>query len=151
MTIVESIQDILAHVCDPEIPTVSIVDLGMVESVMVDGQRVTVGLMPTFVGCPAQSVIERQVRERLGAQYPDYEIDVHFSLLVPWTSARITPTGRKALEAFGIAPPGRHLDDVACPFCHDSKPVMQNLFASTSCRSLYYCSQCHNPFEAFKP
>ena len=148
---VESVYVCLSRVCDPEIPTVSIVDLGMVEKVTVTDRQIVVVLIPTFVGCPAQPIIARDVRQQLAAQYAHYAIEVRFALTVAWTSARITEAGRQALQACGIAPPGREFGDVACPVCHDTKPVLHNLFGSTSCRSLYYCRQCRNPFEAFKP
>lgn len=145
------IREILREVSDPEIPAMSIVDLGMVEQVIESDTEVHVLLIPTFVGCPAQRVIADAVRSRLGQQYPEKSIHVEFSLSTAWTTSRITEAGREALKASGIAPPGQDLSDVACPFCGEGEAVMENLFASTSCRSLYYCKKCRNPFEAFKP
>ncbi len=150
MTAIE-VEALLRDIHDPEIPAVSIVDLGMVEQVTCQEDRVSVSLIPTFVGCPAQRLIAGQVKRRLEQQYPDVRVEVEFSLSPAWTSSRITDAGRKALKGSGIAPPGRDLDDVACPYCGQRDTVMQNLFASTSCRSLYYCRSCRNPFEAFKP
>lgn len=149
--ITSEIERLLHDVTDPEIPRVSIVDLGMVEEVVQDGQSIAVSLIPTFVGCPAQDVIRRAVKQRMEEAFPGFQVNVRFSLEAPWSTNRITPAGRKALRDSGIAPPGRDLDDVACPFCGHSDNVLQNLFASTSCRSLYYCRNCRNPFEAFKP
>lgn len=147
----ERLTDILREVTDPEIPEVSIVDLGMVEGATVEGEHITVSLIPTFVGCPAQALIQKRVQEHLHAAFPTHEVTVRFSLEVPWSTDRITRIGRQALRQSGIAPPGTDLNDVACPFCNQRDTLLQNLFASTSCRSLYYCSACQNPFEAFKP
>ncbi len=147
----ETIEGLLQAVHDPEIPSVSIVDLGMVGSVEMAGDVLNVSLLPTFVGCPAQRLIEAQVAARLSKALPGYHIGVRFNLTEAWSSTRISEAGRKALRAAGIAPPGRTLDEVACPFCGSANAVLENLFASTSCRSLYYCKQCRNPFEAFKP
>ncbi len=145
------LMDILREVTDPEIPRVSIVDLGMVEGASVKGEHITVSLIPTFVGCPAQMLIQEKVQEHLLAAFPTHAISVRLSLEVPWSTDRITDTGRQALKQSGIAPPGADLNDVACPFCNRDDTLLQNLFASTSCRSLYYCRACQNPFEAFKP
>ncbi len=147
----QRVAQILQEVGDPEIPTVSIVDLGMVGAIQADGDRVLVELMPTFVGCSAQRIIQDQVTEKLREAFPTSTVAVRFELSQPWTSDRITKEGREALRKAGIAPPGASLDDVECPFCGHSSTVLQNLFGATSCRSLYYCSHCKNPFEAFKP
>lgn len=151
MATVEQVEDVLRAVHDPEIPALSIVDLGMVGQVSVDDMGVAVSLTPTFVGCSAQRIIQQEVQERLARQYPGLRVDVRFDLSEAWTSDRITAAGREALRASGIAPPGESLEDVACPFCDSHANVLENLFASTSCRSLYYCRECRNPFEAFKP
>lgn len=151
MTSPEAVREVLKMVHDPEIPAVSIVDLGMVGRVVVDATHLEVSLLPTFVGCPAQAMIAREASQQLAAAFSEYEIAVAFNLRETWSTDRISDAGRDALRAAGIAPPGRDLDDVSCPFCGEQNAVMENLFASTSCRSLYYCRQCRNPFEAFKP
>lgn len=145
------IAEILREVGDPEIPSVSIVDLGMVGRIQASDDSLHVELMPTFVGCSAQRIIQERVVEKLRGAFPGSAVTVRFDLSEPWTSDRITEAGRVALRKAGIAPPGATLDDVACPYCGQSSAVLQNLFAATSCRSLYYCSHCKNPFEAFKP
>lgn len=144
------VEEILKTVRDPEIPMANIVDLGMVDAVDVDDEHIFVRLMPTFVGCPAQRVIIRDVEKALRDHFV-LAISVEMGMLTPWTSDRITEEGRAELKASGIAPPGATLDDVACPFCGSEEAVRENLFASTSCRSLFYCKACRNPFEAFKP
>ena len=134
----------LAAVPDPEIPVVSVVDLGMVESVDVGTDTIRVELLPTFVGCPALDMIGASVRAGLAAF--GRPVDVEFGYRVPWTSERITAEGREKLRAAGFAPP----DDPACPWCGSSNVALDNLFGPTQCRSLHYCRACRQPFEAFK-
>lgn len=141
----------LQAVHDPEIPAVSIVDLGMVGAIEVDTTGVRVQLMPTFIGCPAQGIIQETAEECLRVAFPTLAVRVEMTLQEAWSTRRITAEGRSALIRSGIAPPGETLEAVACPFCGEAEAVMENLFASTSCRSLFYCRRCHNPFEAFKP
>lgn len=138
----------LAAVPDPELPVVSIVDLGMVDRVDVVDGRITVDLLPTFVGCPALELIEAAVTEALvGLGAP---VDVAFSRRVPWTSDRISPAGLDRLGAAGIAPPAEP-SAVRCPWCHSARVVMDSAFGPTQCRSLFYCRDCRQPFEALKP
>jgi len=139
----------LAEVPDPEIPVVSVVDLGMVERVSVAGGRIEVDLLPTFVGCPALDMIETSVTERLEAF--GVPIDVAFSRRPSWTSDRVSEAGRAKLRAAGFAPPGASLEDVVCPYCSSERVVMNSVFGPTQCRSLFYCRGCRQPFEAFKP
>ena len=135
----------LDQVPDPEIPAVSILDLGMVESIEVAPNGIRVELLPTFVGCPALDAIRDAVEGRLGAF--GRPLRVEFGFRVPWTSDRITPAGRDKLRASGFAPP----DEAACPYCGSANVVFDNLFGPTQCRSLRYCRSCRQPFESFKP
>jgi len=135
----------LAEVPDPEIPVVSVVDLGMVESVAVDRDGIRVELLPTFVGCPALDAIREAVTGRLSAFGRPIHVD--FGFRVPWGSDRITPEGRVKLRGSGFAPPG----ETACPWCRSANVVLDNLFGPTQCRSLHYCRACRQPFEGFKP
>ncbi|NMP23227.1 phenylacetate-CoA oxygenase subunit PaaJ [Sulfobacillus sp. DSM 109850] len=147
----EDVYRVLEQVHDPEIRAVNIVDLGMVWDVKASDHVVHVTLIPTFVGCSAQTIIQRVAESRLAAAFPDVRVAVDLNLSGSWHTDRISERGREALKQSGIAPPGKDLGDVACPFCGSRDAAMENLFASTSCRSLYYCRACHNPFEAFKP
>jgi ring-1,2-phenylacetyl-CoA epoxidase subunit PaaD len=144
-----TIRAALADVTDPEIPALSIVDLGIVHRAEVgsDG-AIHVELLPTFVGCPAIEVIQSAVRDRLQAFGRPVEVDVSFE--VPWTSDRISANGREALRRSGFAPPG-DLAAVHCPYCDSARVAMDSLFGPTLCRSLFYCRDCRQPFEAFKP
>jgi ring-1,2-phenylacetyl-CoA epoxidase subunit PaaD len=148
----------LAEVADPEIPVVSIVDLGMVERVEVGPGGIRVELLPTFVGCPAIDAIRSAVRERLSAF--GCPVDVELSFRVPWTSERITAEGREKLRATGFAPPSGPADagsillavepPVTCPYCGSRRTVLDNAFGPTQCRSIHYCTSCRQPFEQFK-
>jgi ring-1,2-phenylacetyl-CoA epoxidase subunit PaaD len=143
------VRAIHATLNDPEIPTVSIVDLGRVHHVRGDPrERISVELLPTFVACPALEVIRSTVTEAL-AQL-GRPVDVSFTYAVPWTTERLTPTGRAGLARAGIAPPGA-VAEVRCPFCGSASDAMDSAFGPTLCRSLFYCRDCRQPFEAFKP
>jgi len=149
----------LAEVADPEIPVVSIVDLGMVEDVRVGADGIHVVLLPTFVGCPALDVIRSAVELRL--RDFDRAVDVRFEYHVPWTSDRITPDGHHKLRASGFAPPApvqadspvlvQLMTPVDCPNCGSDRTVLESAFGPTQCRAIYHCTACRQPFEAFKP
>ena len=144
----EAVRTALTDVTDPEIPTVSIVDLGMVHDVAIDDATIRVELLPTFVGCPALDAIRVAVEDRLG----DFgrPVEVRFGFLVPWTTDRITAVGRERLRRSGFAPPTDDPAEVACPYCGSGEVAMDNLFGPTQCRSLFYCRACRQPFESFK-
>ena len=132
---------------DPELPMVSIVDLGMVGAVRVDGS-IEVELLPTYVGCPALELIRAAVTDRLAPLGLPVRVSASFE--TPWTSGRITPSGLAALASAGIAPPTEPAD-ARCPLCASADVVRDSLFGPTQCRSLYYCRACRQPFEAIKP
>jgi len=135
----------LQDVHDPEIPTISVVDLGVVGSVEAEPGRVRVELLPTFVGCPALEVMRSAVEQRLGEFADDVEVSISFAR--PWTTDRITAVGREQLRQSGFAPPS---EAVACPFCDSAATALENAFGPTQCRAIYYCRTCRQPFEAFK-
>ena len=137
----------LAEVPDPEIPTVSITDLGIVDRIDVGPDAIRVDLLPTFVGCPAVEVIRAAVEDRLAVFGRPARVEFTFER--PWTTARLTDAGRDGLRRAGIAPPSDGA--VSCPYCASTKVAMDNLFGPTLCRMLYYCRECRQPFEAFKP
>ena len=137
----------LAEVPDPELPVLSVVDLGIVHRVEVDADGIRVAILPTFVGCPALDIIRDRIATRLEAFGVPVRVDTTFE--VPWTSERISPSGRRALAAVGIAPPSEP-DAVRCPFCASGSVVLDSAFGPTQCRSLYYCRACRQPFEALK-
>lgn len=150
------VQEVLREIHDPEMPAISIVDLGMVNEVIVDGSSVSVNLTPTFIGCPATQLIRKNVEEALQRVHGVQNVAVKFVYDPPWTSDRITDQGRKNLREFGIAPPRCHLQKIKtftaiCPYCESENTILENLFGPTACRSMFYCHSCHQPFEAMKP
>ena len=158
------IWDELARLPDPEIPAISVVDLGVIGSVAVDEDRVRVELLPTFVGCPAIGVMQQQIGERIGALGVAPAVEVVVSYDPPWTSDRISPAGREALRRSGFAPPAPmpdgpalgQLDELAvlpiaeCPYCGSRNTTLDNPFGPTLCRAIYHCGDCRQPFEQFK-
>lgn len=149
---------LLERVPDPEIPVLSIVDLGIVRHVRREGDRVVVGVAPTYSGCPATEVIEASVVAHLArAGYADAQVERVLS--PPWTTDWISEAGRRKLLAYGIAPPAvggskRALlgDDhvPACPRCDSAETSKVSEFGSTPCKALYKCTACLEPFEYFK-
>ena len=148
----------LEEVMDPEIPTISMVDLGIIAGVAVDGGKVKVDMIPTFSGCPALRYMEELVREKvlsMGAE----GVEVKTSFDIPWSTNRITEKGKKALLKHGLAPPpesaGRIdldvLSDIACPYCSSRNTTLSTPFGPTLCRSMHYCNNCLQAFEQFKP
>ncbi|MBT2727121.1 ring-1,2-phenylacetyl-CoA epoxidase subunit PaaD [Neobacillus sp. B4I6] len=152
----EEIYKLLENVKDPEINTVSILDLGMVENVEISGSDVSVKILPTFLGCPALSIIQKNV-ETAVKQLPSVEgVSVEFLRSPSWTSDRITEKGKAGLKVFGISPPPRQMKEdgswhIDCPYCESTYVTMENIFGPTACRSILYCKSCKNPFEAMKP
>jgi ring-1,2-phenylacetyl-CoA epoxidase subunit PaaD len=156
---VDAVWAALAEIPDPEIPTISIVDLGVVRSVDVDDDRLRIELLPTFVGCPALDMIRTAVEDRLAGARPT--VEVVFTFAEPWTTDRITENGRVGLLAGGFAPPGTAPSSdivrlvplevaIDCPTCGSRRTRLDNTFGPTLCRSIRYCLDCRQPFEAFK-
>lgn len=144
----EQILDWLSGVADPEIPVLTIMDLGIVRGVdCSDG--VEVSLTPTYSGCPATEAIEQSVIAALEEQgVPDVRIKRVLS--PPWTTDWISPEGRNKLRIYGIAPPERRNRPVACPRCDSSNTERVSEFGSTACKASYKCLDCLEPFEYFK-
>ena len=154
-----AVWDALAGIPDPEIPVISIVDLGVVKDVRLEGKHVRVDFTPTFMGCPALETMCRGMEEairRLGA-----EPEVRVVLDDSWSTDRITPQGRKKLSAAGFAPPAPRSAGTptliqlergpfSCPWCGSAETRLDNVFGPTPCRSLRYCNACRQPFEQFK-
>lgn len=138
---------VLAGVADPEIPAVSLVDLGIVRQADVATRLVV--LTPTYTGCPATLVIETDVRRALDAAgFGDVRIET--ALSPAWTTDWITPAGRDKLRAYGIAPPREGTGAVACPQCGSTETVEISRFGSTPCKAQWRCEACLEPFDLFK-
>jgi ring-1,2-phenylacetyl-CoA epoxidase subunit PaaD len=154
----ESVFDVLCTIDDPEMP-VSIVDLGIVESVRIDAPdpvavRVEIDILPTFVGCPALSLIESEIKRKLTAVRGVSGVVVNFKFAPPWTVDRISTRGREALRKVGITVPARSPDNVdqapSCPFCGSTDVKLESSFGPTRCRMIYHCEACRHPFEHLK-
>lgn len=143
----EQVLEWLANVPDPEIPVLSILDLGIVRDVDVD-EGVTVTLTPTYSGCPATEAIEASVMEALKG-HGIGEIAIHRALSPAWTTDWITEEGRKKLLDYGIAPPSPSLE-IACPQCKSLNTELVSEFGSTACKASRRCCDCLEPFEYFK-
>ena len=156
-----AVRSALTEVMDPELPMLSVVDLGIVHRVDIapnDGP-ITVEILPTFVGCPALELIKASITDRLGAFGRAVVVTATFE--VPWSSERISPAGRDALLAAGIASPGPSAAGnaptligleprVPCPHCGSRRTTVENLFGPTQCRTIRYCADCRQPFESIK-
>jgi ring-1,2-phenylacetyl-CoA epoxidase subunit PaaD len=159
MVTAERVWEALAEVPDPEIPVVSLVDLGVVRDVEVDDARVRIEFTPTFLGCPAVDVMRDRMEEAVRALGGEPQIDV--VLDDSWSTDRITPTGREKLRESGFAPPAPReaaaptlvqLESHAfrCPYCGSTDTRLENIFGPTPCRSIRWCASCRQPFEQFK-
>jgi ring-1,2-phenylacetyl-CoA epoxidase subunit PaaD len=148
----------LRRVMDPEIPVVSVVDLGVIRQVELTSNGVRISMTPTFAGCPALDVMVRQVRataQSLGFEPVDVEI-VHDP---PWTTDWLSEETKDTLRSFGLSPPPEHggnidlvlAEPAVCPYCGSSDTVLKNRFGSALCRSIHVCQACNQPFESFKP
>ncbi len=163
----------LEEVPDPEIPVISVVDLGIVRAVQVDEDAVTVTITPTYSGCPAMQVIEAAVREALQARGID-QVRIVTQLSPAWTTDWMSDAGKAKLQGYGIAPPAQQVIDisglrtgrdplaaavsrravqaptVACPHCGSTHTELTSQFGSTPCKALYRCLACREPFDYFK-
>lgn len=148
----------LEEVKDPEIPVLSLVDLGVINSVTAEGGKVLIEMTPTFVGCPALDMMKQDIVDVLKKNGVD-EVEIKVSFKEPWSSDKISEKGKAALKKFGLAPPPSRqifidlevLEHAVCPRCDGTDTELKNPFGPTLCRSIYYCNQCHEAFEQFKP
>jgi ring-1,2-phenylacetyl-CoA epoxidase subunit PaaD len=149
----------LDEVRDPEVPVLSVVELGIVRDVRVDGAQVDIDITPTYSGCPAMHEIERSIAGALSSRGLSVRVRTVFS--PAWTTDWMSEAAREKLRGYGIAPPGRVEADVlvplmrrspavACPFCGARDTALRSEFGSTACKALHYCNACHQPFEHFK-
>jgi ring-1,2-phenylacetyl-CoA epoxidase subunit PaaD len=155
----ERVWEALAEVPDPEIPVISVVDLGVVRDVAVEGARVHVAFTPTMLGCPALEAMRAGMAEAIRGLGAEPEVEVVSD--TPWTTDRITPEGREKLRESGFAPPSPReagapqlvqlrTGAFRCPYCGSTETRLENIFGPTPCRSIRYCASCRQPFEQFK-
>ena len=155
----QQVWEALEEIPDPEIPVISLVELGVIRSVDVRGGRVRIEFTPTFLGCPALEVMKRALEEKVSALGAEPEVEVVID--DSWSTDRITPAGREKLRAAGFAPPAPREASAPklvqlqsgvfrCPYCGSTETRLENIFGPTPCRSLRYCESCRQPFEQFK-
>jgi ring-1,2-phenylacetyl-CoA epoxidase subunit PaaD len=154
-----AVWDALAEIPDPEIPVISLVDLGVVKDVAVDGARVRIAFTPTFMGCPALDAMRTQMEAAVTALGGEPQVDV--LLDDSWSTDKITAAGREKLRQAGFAPPAPRAEGTTtllqlqravhrCPYCGSTETLLDNIFGPTPCRSVRYCTACKQPFEQFK-
>ncbi len=153
-----AIWELLGQVTDPEVPVLTILDLGVVRGISVEGKEVEVVITPTYSGCPAMNVIEIEIKAIL--QENGYQPSVKMVLSPPWTTDWLSEEGKQKLKAYGIAPPvagsadkGALFSDereVPCPQCESLDTALVSQFGSTACKALYKCKSCLEPFDYFK-
>ena len=148
----------LEEVKDPEIPVLSLVDLGVITDLQLIDDGVAIEMTPTFVGCPALDMMKNEIQEVL-AKHGITNVLINVSFREPWTSDRISEKGKVALKKFGLAPPPSRevftdlevLEHAICPRCNGTDTEMKSAFGPTLCRSIHYCNSCREAFEQFKP
>jgi ring-1,2-phenylacetyl-CoA epoxidase subunit PaaD len=156
----ETVWEMLNSIPDPEVPAISIVELGVVRDVKVEGSSVIVDMTPTYTGCPAMKMMEEQVKAKLILEGLEVKINVVFK--PAWTTDWMSDATKEKLRAYGIAPPDKlsfeNLHPFAksdkgplkCPYCLSENTALTSQFGSTACKALYFCNGCHQPFEHFK-
>ncbi len=148
----------LDEVKDPEIPILSLVDLGVITQLEIHEQQVSIEMTPTFVGCPALDLMKHEIQENLQAHGVE-QVDITVSFREPWSSDKISEKGKQALKKFGLAPPPSSqlfedlnvLEHATCPRCNGTNTELKSAFGPTLCRSIHYCFDCREAFEQFKP
>jgi len=149
---------LLEEVPDPEIPVLSIVDLGVVRTVQIFDSKVTIEITSTYSGCPATEVFIEDIKTKL-KENGEEDVEVKLKFSPAWTTDWLSEKGRVKLKEYGIAPPENEPDKsllfakpivVPCPKCNSKKTKMISQFGSTACKSLYQCESCHEPFDYFK-
>jgi ring-1,2-phenylacetyl-CoA epoxidase subunit PaaD len=156
----DEVYGVLNTVMDPEVPVISVVELGIVRDVAIHNDAVTITITPTYSGCPAMREIEADIRTALVARGV-HDVNVKLVLSPAWTTDWIGPEAREKLRAYGIAPPGRAEPQglitltrarvaVQCPFCGSNDTRLQSEFGSTACKAIHVCNSCRQPFDEFK-
>ncbi len=150
----QKIWQILETVCDPEIPVLTILDLGIVRAVKINNEEVEVIITPTYTGCPAMDMITMDIKMRL-LENGYKKIKVTSVLSPAWTTDWMSEAGKQKLKTYGIAPPYTRSDDtgdlvIECPQCKSTNTKLISQFGSTACKGLYQCNDCKEPFDYFK-
>ena len=157
----EELWSVLNEVLDPEVPVISIVELGIVRDVSSSDEKVTVTITPTYSGCPAMNAIEREIAMALKSRGVE-QVELKTVYSPAWTTDWISAEAREKLRAYGIAPPspvdhsapiaiGKRRPAIRCPYCGSTHTELQSEFGPTACKSIHVCHDCRQPFEEFKP
>ena len=151
---------LLEEVFDPEVPVLTVLDLGVVRNVLVNQDIIHITITPTYSGCPAMKTIEEDIQSKLKEEiHPSVKIEIETVLSPAWTTDWISEEGRRKLKEYGIAPPEDEVDKsvlfaeppiVPCPYCSSKETRMVSQFGSTACKAQYSCSSCLEPFDYFK-
>ncbi|HEX5003134.1 MAG TPA: 1,2-phenylacetyl-CoA epoxidase subunit PaaD [Bacteroidia bacterium] len=160
-TDISRIRSVVSGVCDPEIPVLTIEDLGILRDIRFEKEKLVVEITPTFTGCPAMRTIADEIADVLRSEgFTDFDVRLVYS--PAWTTDWISESGKLKLKEYGIAPPARSTEQhlaallsgvrelVHCPFCNSANTRLTSPFGSTACKALHYCDNCHQPFEEFK-
>lgn len=154
----DEVYKLLETVMDPEIPVISVVDMGIITDVLIHNDQVLVKMIPTFTACPAIQLMQQNIKDRLlKAGYANVEVVLDKD--IRWNSDRVTEKGKKLLEEFKLGAPATHGGNVTeemiaqskCPYCGSTNTTINSLFGSTLCRSMHFCYDCKTKFERFKP
>ena len=159
----EKIYAFLEEVHDPEIPVLSILDMGIVRDVIIENEELEIVITPTYSGCPAMDIIALDIKLKL-AEHGYTKVKITYTLHPAWTTDWMTDSGKEKLRAYGIAPPVNSVinndrlkkllfeeeENIACPRCHSLNTKLLSQFGSTACKALYQCNDCKEPFDYFK-
>jgi ring-1,2-phenylacetyl-CoA epoxidase subunit PaaD len=152
----KEIWDLLEQISDPEIPVLTIIDLGVVRTIEFENEKAIITITPTYSGCPAMQVIEDDIKALLK---PIIDVEIKYTLSPAWSTDWISESGRIKLKEYGIAPPEHEIDKsvlfaeptkVTCPRCNTKNTRMVSQFGSTACKAQYQCNECQEPFDYFK-
>ncbi len=158
----ENIYGILSEVCDPEVPVLTILDLGIVRGIEITEEKIIIQITPTYSGCPAMDTIAVDIKMKM-LEYGFTEVQVMNVLSPAWTTDWMSVEGKNKLKAYGIAPPQQRSNEkrinallfeeeknIECPRCHSTHTTLLSQFGSTACKALYQCDDCKEPFDYFK-
>lgn len=148
-----NIWELLKEVKDPELPALDIIEMGIAREIKIESGKVTVVITPTYSGCPAMFMIENEIRNVLSKNGINCEVKTTYT--PAWTTDWLTEAAREKLRQYGIAPPGKDIEEIfnkntICPFCGSDDTKLVSNFGSTACKSIHYCNSCVQPFEHFK-
>jgi ring-1,2-phenylacetyl-CoA epoxidase subunit PaaD len=154
----ESVHTLLKGVKDPEIPVISVIDLGIVQNIQVHDNKVEVDLVPTFAGCPAIHMMKNDIEKACLAAGAD-SVEVHIKVNEKWSTNCLSKEGKAKLKGFGISPPPEVKEEVTmellehaeCPICNSTNTVLRSPFGPTACRAIHFCNNCNETFEQMKP